>query len=98
LTERPWTEEKLPFQPALLHVEVVPFIYGNCRVLQGGSLFIDFCSTDCFEVKIDKFAPALSSELLHVLGAIASGAQVFVFLKLFDHKLYKKFVLANIFL
>ncbi|XP_059473157.1 neurobeachin-like protein 1 isoform X2 [Neocloeon triangulifer] len=57
LSERPWPKEKLPFQPALLHVEVVPFLY------------------DCFEVKIDQIAPHLCSELLHVLGAIASGAQ-----------------------
>ncbi|XP_067013553.2 neurobeachin-like protein 1 [Anabrus simplex] len=49
--------EKLPLQPALLHVEVVPFIY------------------DCFQTSLVEKCPRLSTELLHVLGAVISGAR-----------------------
>ncbi|KAF4524180.1 hypothetical protein B566_EDAN013926 [Ephemera danica] len=57
LQEKTWTKTQLPFQPALLHVEVIPFLY------------------DCFETCISTVAPELSSELIHVLGAVVSGAQ-----------------------
>ncbi|KAE8751100.1 hypothetical protein FOCC_FOCC002185 [Frankliniella occidentalis] len=49
--------EKIAFQPALLHVEVVPFIY------------------DCFETNLIESYPHLGSQLIHVLGAVVSGAQ-----------------------
>ncbi|XP_069696226.1 neurobeachin-like protein 1 isoform X2 [Periplaneta americana] len=49
--------EKLPLQPALLHVEVVPFVY------------------DCFQTPLIEQFPQLSTELVHVLGAVISGAQ-----------------------
>ncbi|KAK3926892.1 Neurobeachin-like protein 1, partial [Frankliniella fusca] len=49
--------EKIAFQPALLHVEVVPFIY------------------DCFETSLIESYPHLGSQLIHVLGAVVSGAQ-----------------------
>ncbi|KAJ9577825.1 hypothetical protein L9F63_025312, partial [Diploptera punctata] len=58
LTGNPAEFHKLPsFQPALLHVEVVPFIY------------------DCFQTLLIERYPHLSVELVHVLGAVISGAQ-----------------------
>ncbi|XP_075227690.1 neurobeachin-like protein 1 [Lycorma delicatula] len=49
--------DKLIFQPATLHVEVIPFIY------------------DCFQTDLVNRYPILAIELLHVLGAVVSGAE-----------------------
>ena len=39
-------------------------------------LFGSFCFTDCFQTSLIEEFPDLSTELLHILGAIISGAQV----------------------
>ncbi|XP_063234189.1 neurobeachin-like protein 1 isoform X2 [Bacillus rossius redtenbacheri] len=57
LLGRPADAARLPLQPALLHVEVVPFVY------------------ECFQTALLEKRPQLSTELLHVLGAVISGAQ-----------------------
>ena len=71
---------KLTFQPALLHVEVIPFIYGKYLKSQvvvvipkpPFTIFV----LDCFRTNLVDSYPHLGSELLHVLGAAVAGAQV----------------------
>lgn len=72
---------KLQYSPSMLHVEVVPFIFGmseqnviNVQITLITKLSILFL--DCFETNLAKKYPSLAAELLNVFGAIVCGSQV----------------------
>ena len=70
---------KIQYQPALLHPEVIPFIYGNLFIviiINLALIHLFFCVSDCFNhYNIDSIAQTVQS-LLYLLGAIIKGAQV----------------------
>lgn len=72
---------KLQYSPSMLHVEVIPFIFGmfeqnfiNVLIMLITRFSILFL--DCFETNLAKKYPSLAAELLNVFGAIVCGSQV----------------------
>ena len=82
LTNQSVDVSKIKYQPALLHVEVVPFIYGN-QLWKKTNLFasllltkLPLFLTDCFQHSKASSIPVIAHALLYLFGAIMKGAQV----------------------
>lgn len=75
---------KLQYSPSMLHVEVIPFIFGMYEynffklliilIIKLSILFLD-----CFETNLAEIYPSLAAELLNVFGAIVCGSQVIIY-------------------
>lgn len=62
-----------------LHVEIVPFIYGNSEKNSDEMIFwikISICFSDCFQFETIINIPNVGVHLIHMLGAVISGSQV----------------------
>lgn len=76
---------KLQYSPSMLHVEVVPFIFGMSEQNFATVLIIliekfSILFVDCFETNLAVMYPLLAAELLNVFGAIVCGSQVTIYL------------------
>lgn len=80
-TLTPNTQHYKTSSAAFLHIEVVPFIFGNhgfkirLLIFSLSILPVQYFS-EYFEQKISTTIPLLAFELLNVLGAVVSGSQV----------------------
>lgn len=80
--------KKLPYKPHSVHVEIIPFIYGEsknsylhpCIFLFPGIQY-NLSISDCFQHNDITKYPDIGESLIHILGAIICGSQVcFMFL------------------